>query len=31
MKAGNNHDEAGDSLKFLCILEELAIAYICYL
>ena len=23
MKAGNNHDEAGDSLKFLCLLEEL--------
>ena len=23
MKAGNNHDEAGDSLKFLCILDEL--------
>ena len=23
MKAGNNHDEAGDSLKFLCLFEEL--------
>ena len=23
MKASNNHKEAGDSLKFLCLLEEL--------